>query len=41
MSTNPDIIRKFIEYSLKNVPVKALFTLTVFEILLFEGRSEL
>ena len=32
-------IKKLIEYSLKNVIVKAMFTLTVFEILLFEGRS--
>ena len=34
-------IRKLIEYSLKNVSVKAMFTLTVFEILLSEGRSVL
>ena len=34
-------IKKLIEYSLKNVIVKAMFTLTVFEILLFEGRSVL
>ena len=38
-SINLDIIRKLIEYSLKNVFVKAMFTLTVFEIQLFEGRS--
>ena len=31
------MIRKLIEYSLKNVVMKAMFTLTVFEILLFEG----
>ena len=37
-SINLDIIRTFIVYSFKNVPVKAIFTLTVFEILLFEGR---
>ena len=29
---------KVTEYSLSNVPMKALFTLTVFEILLFKGR---
>ena len=40
-SINLDTIRKLIKYSLKNVPVKAMFTLTVFEILLFRGRSEL
>ena len=34
-------IRKLIEYSLKNVSVKAMFTLTIFEILLSEGRSVL
>ena len=33
-----DIIRKLIESSLKIVIVKAKFTLTVFEILLFKGR---
>ena len=31
------MIRKVIEYSLSNVPMKAMFTLTVFEILLFKG----
>ena len=31
-----DIIRKLIEYCLKKVPVEAIFTLTVSEILLFE-----
>ena len=31
----------FIEYYLKNVLVKTMFTLTVFNILLFEGRSVL
>ena len=31
-------IRKFLQYSLKNFLVKAIFTLTVFEILLFQGR---
>ena len=40
-SINLDTIRKLIKYSLKNVPVKAMFTLTIFEILLFRGRSEL
>ena len=40
-SINLDIIRKLIKYSLKKLPVKAIFTLTVFEILLFEGRSVL
>ena len=40
-SINPLTIRKLIEYSLKNIPVKAMFTITVFEILLFEGRSVL
>ena len=37
-SINLHIIRKLIEDSLKSVVVKAMFTLTVFEILLFEGR---
>ena len=41
MSTNLDAIRKLIKYSLKNIPAKAAFTLTVFEILLFEGRKVL
>ena len=36
-----NIIRKFIEYFLKKVLVKAMFTLTVFGILLFEGISVL
>ena len=31
------IIEKFIKYSLKKLPVKSMFTLTVIEILLFEG----
>ena len=34
-------IRKLVEYSSKNVVAKAMFTLTVFEILLSEGRSVL
>ena len=34
---NLDIISKFIKYSLKNVVVKAMFSLIVFEILLFKG----
>ena len=38
-SINLHTIRKLVEYSLKNVFVKAMFTLTVFEILLSEGRS--
>ena len=38
-SINLHIIRKLIEYFLKNICVKAMFTLTVFEILLFKGRS--
>ena len=33
--------RKLVEYSLKNVPTKAMFTLTAVEILLSEGRSAL
>ena len=41
MSTNLDTIRKLIKYSLKNIPAKAAFTITVFEILLFEGRKVL
>ena len=40
-SINLHTIRKLIEYSLKNVPVKAMFTLTVFELLLSEGGSVL
>ena len=38
-SINLYTIRKLIEYSLKNVSVKAMFT--VFEVFLFEGRSVL
>ena len=37
-SNNLHTIRKLIEYSLKTVLVKAMFTLTVFEILLSEGQ---
>ena len=37
-SINLHTIRKLIEYSLKNVRVKAIFTLTAFEILLSKGR---
>ena len=37
-SINVDIIRKLLEYFLENVLVKAIFTLTFFEILLFEGK---
>ena len=40
-SINLDIIRKLIEYSLKNVVEKAMFNLTIFDILLFESRSVL
>ena len=36
-SINLHTIRKFAEYSLKHVLAKAMFTLTVFEILLSEG----
>ena len=36
-----DIITKFTKYSSQVVLVKARFTITVFEILLFEGRSVL
>ena len=36
---NLDIIRKLIEYFLKNMLVKEMFTLTLFEILLFKERS--
>ena len=36
-----DIIRKLIAYSSKTVPVKVMFILTAFEILLFKGRSVL
>ena len=38
-SINLHIIRKLIEYFLKNICVKTMFTLPVFEILLFKGRS--
>ena len=37
-SINLQKIRKLIENSLKNVRVKTVFTLTLLEILLFEGR---
>ena len=40
-SINLHTIRKLAEYSLKNVAAKAMFTLTVFEILLSEGRPVL
>ena len=40
-SINLRTITKLVEYSLKNVAAKAMFTLTVFEILLSEGRSVL
>lgn len=33
------IIRKLVEYSLKNGSMKTMFILTIFEILRFEGRS--
>ena len=32
------MIRKLIEYSLKNTVVKEMLSLAVFEILMFEGR---
>ena len=38
-SINLDLIEKLIEYSLKSVLVNSMFTPTVFEILLSEGRS--
>ena len=38
---NLDIIRKLIEFSLKSNCVNAMFSLTVFGILLFKGRSVL
>ena len=38
-SINLYTIRKLIEYSLKDVALKAMFTLTVFEILLFAVRK--
>ena len=38
-SINLHLIRKLIEYSLKSVSVNSMFTPTVFEILLSEGRS--
>ena len=40
-SINLQIIRKLIEYPSKNVPVRAMFTLSVFEILLFVRRTVL
>ena len=40
-SINLHTIKNLVEYSLKNVVAKAMFTLTVFEILLSEGRSVL
>ena len=40
-SINLHTIRKLVEYSLKNVAAKAIFTISVFGILLFEGRSVL
>ena len=40
-SINPHTIRKLIEYSLKKVLVKTMFTHTSFKILLSEGRSVL
>ena len=38
-SINLHLIKKLIEYSLKSVSVNSMFTPTVFEILLSEGRS--
>ena len=40
-SINLCTIKKLINYSLQYIPVKAIFTLRIFEILLFEGRSVL
>ena len=40
-SINLHTIRKLVEYSFKNVAAKAMFTLSVFEILLPKGRSVL
>ena len=40
-SINLDTIRKLIGYYLRKVLVKAMFTITIFKILLFEGRSVL
>ena len=40
-SVNLHNIRRLTEYSLKNVLVKAMFTITAFEILLSESRSVL
>ena len=40
-SLNQHAIRKLINYSLKKFPVKAMFTLTVFEILPLVGRTVL
>ena len=37
-SINLHAFRKLIKYYLQNVPVKVVFTVTVFEILLYEGR---
>ena len=37
----PESIRKVIKYSFKNVTVMIMFTLTIFKILLFLGRSVL
>ena len=34
---NSEKIKKLIKYSSKNVVVKAMFTLTIFEILLFKN----
>ena len=38
-SINLHTITKLVEYSFKNVPAKAMFTLTIFKILLSKGRS--
>ena len=40
-SISLNAIRKLIEYSFKNLLVKAVFTLAVFEILLFVSRTVL
>ena len=36
-----DIIRKLVEYSLRKVSAKAMFELSVFEILQFEIRTRI
>ena len=38
---NLDVVTKLIEYHLKNVLAKAVFTLTIFKVSLFKARSVL